>query len=619
MTGYYQLPQLNYAEVKKQDYFLLFETTLFDRDNFMSYIFIAPKALIKVNYYRDISEAFRDIQDYSRRYYLAGYFSYELGYYFESPSFENKGYSAFPLIHLGVFERAITFNHKNGRWSWHQRRLFSDQEDSRQFKISNIKFNFKENEYVRKISRIKKHIERGDTYQVNFTGKYSFNFSGCPFLLYQDLKSRQAVRYGSFCKFKDEYTISLSPELFFKRNDRFIYSSPMKGTAARGMDIREDREIIERLRNDLKSRAENLMIVDLIRNDLGRICEAGSVKVSRLFNIEKYKTIFQMTSLIQGILRKDIGYFDIFRNIFPGGSVTGAPKIKTMQIIKQLEKGCRNIYCGALGIIFPRKKAVFNLPIRTISLIRNRGEMGIGGGILYDSLPRQEFQECLLKARFLTNRYQPFKLLETILWDGNYRFLREHLRRMRESSRYFDFQFNYQEIISSLQLLKNKFKKAAAYKVRILLDESGKLDTEYSEISPENLGQQRYIAVSRHRIDPGEVFCYHKTTNRKLYDSQYRYYRARGYFDVIFLNIKGEVTEGSISNIIIEVNNKYYTPPVSCGLLPGIFRDFFIKRYKASEKRLFLEDLVRADKIFLCNSVRGMVEVRIKKESCSES
>jgi para-aminobenzoate synthetase/4-amino-4-deoxychorismate lyase len=190
---------------------------------------------------------------------------------------------------------------------------------------------------------------------------------------------------------------------------------------------------------------------------------------------------------------------------------------------------------------------------------------------------------------------------------------------MRESSRYFDFQFNYQEIISSLQLLKNKFKKAAAYKVRILLDESGKLDTEYSEISPENLGQQRYIAVSRHRIDPGEVFCYHKTTNRKLYDSQYRYYRARGYFDVIFLNIKGEVTEGSISNIIIEVNNKYYTPPVSCGLLPGIFRDFFIKRYKASEKRLFLEDLVRADKIFLCNSVRGMVEVRIKKESCSES
>ncbi len=608
---YYKLPRINPDFIRKQDYFFLFETSLFDKDNFRSYIFINPLDIIKINNYQNIEEAFKKIERYSKKYYLAGYFSYELGYFFEKNSFKLKSFVPYPLIHICVFKKPVIFDHRTGKTNIFISNLFIKKQKAEDFYIRDLRFTFKRPLYLKRIRRIKEYIKQGHTYQVNFTAKFHFDFQGSGFSFYQDLKDRQNVSYGAFCKLKDEYIISLSPELFLKREGHHIYSKPMKGTIKRGRNIWEDKDKIRELKQSLKNRAENLMIVDLIRNDLGRISKVKTVKVNRLFKIEKYNTLFQMTSTVAGTLKKDITYFDIFRSIFPGGSVTGAPKIRTMQIIKELEGSSRNIYCGALGIISPPDKAILNLPIRTISITRNKGEMGVGGGIVYDSYPNQELQECLLKAKFLTDRYKPFELLETMLWNGNYRFLNEHLKRMQNSAQYFDFSFKRKEIIKQLKRLENNFNKVYEYRVRLLLDREGKIKTEYSKIS-KKVGSQNYIAISKYRINPERIFWYHKTTNRRLYDEQYRYYLKKGYLDVIFMNKRNEITEGTISNIVIKKGQIYYTPPVSSGLLPGILRQELIKKNKVREKVLFLKDLKKADRIFLCNSVRGLTQVEIK-------
>jgi len=606
---YFRLPRINSKYIGLQDYFFLFESSLCDEENFMSYIFVNPLYIIKINNFKDIKKAFQNIEKYSKRYYLAGFFSYELGYFFEKDSFKTKFKFSFPLIYLCVFDKVVSFNHKTGKIKGNIKGLFSDSEES-EFKIDNLKLNISESEYVERIKDIKEYIRNGDTYQVNFTCKFKFDFNGEPFSFYQDLKFRQNVPYSAFCKLKDEYIVSFSPELYFRREGKFIYSRPMKGTIKRGKSIEEDKEKINELKNSIKNQAENIMIVDLIRNDLGRISKIGSVRVSSLFKIEKYNTLFQMTSTVESILKKDITYFDIFKNIFPGGSVTGAPKIRTMQIIKELEKEHRNVYCGALGIMFPDNKAVFNLPIRTVYLKGSYGEMGIGSGIVYDSNPLAEYDECILKAKFLTERYKNFELIETILWDKKFLFLKEHLNRIEKSAKYFDFCFNKAKIITELKKLVKEFKKDTKIKVRVLLNKEGNLKIEYIPISKNQVSKIGKIAISKYRVNPENIFLYHKTTNRELFDSEYRYYSKKGFYDVIFLNIRNEVTEGAISNIFIKKDGKFYTPPVSSGLLPGIYREYFIKRSKAIEKVLYLKDLYEADEIFLCNSVRGKIKIK---------
>ncbi len=607
---HYSLPALNYNFIKDKEYFLLFETSLFDKENFLSYIFFEPVDIIRANCSDNIIGYFEKIERYAERYYLAGYFSYELGYYFEDFKFRYS--SPHPVINLAVFDKAVRFNHKTGRADRDVRGLFARAEAEDSFILRNLRLDFNKQRYVQKINRIKKYIRRGDTYQVNLTGKYRFDFRGSAFSFYRDLKKRQNVPYGAFCKFKNEYVISLSPELFFRREGNRIYSRPMKGTLARGKNTGDDRMMFMRLENSIKDKAENIMIVDLIRNDLGRISRTGSVKVSRLFNIEKYDTLFQMTSTVQGRLRKDINYYDIFRSIFPGGSVTGTPKIRTMQIIKELESYPRHIYCGALGMIFPGKRAAFNLPIRTVSIISRRGEMGIGSGITIASNPSREYEECLLKARFLTERYKPFRLLETILWAGRFVFLREHLKRLSDSAEYFGFEFGKSELLAGLKALEVKFNTMDKYRIRLLLNADGRVDIEHTPFSDDNR-EKKCIAISQERTDPRNIFHYHKTTNRDLYDREYARYCKRGYFDVIFVNIRGEVTEGATSNVIIQKRNRYCTPAVSSGLLPGIFRNYLLSKGVVQEKIVTLDELYKADKIFLCNSVRGLNEVKLSK------
>jgi para-aminobenzoate synthetase/4-amino-4-deoxychorismate lyase len=610
---YYRLPAISQAYIKNQDYFLLFETSLYNEHNFQSYIFVHPIKVIRINKVREVEMAFRQIQRYAKKYYLVGYFSYELGYCFEEIfSRMTLGRYTYPLIHLGVFDQAICFNHKTNQFNRNLPGLLNDSVGKEDFSIKNLRFNYSKSEYIRKIKRIQEYIKMGDTYQVNFTAKYLFDFSGSAFALYEDLKNRQSVCYSAFCKFKDDSVISLSPELYFKREGSNIYSRPMKGTVSRGKNIQEDKEMVSGLRKSKKDLSENIMIVDLIRNDLGRISQTGSVRVNRLFDIEQYSTLFQMTSSLSSTLKKGITYFEIFRHIFPGGSVTGAPKIRTMQIIRELERGYRNIYCGALGIIFPRNRAVFNMPIRTISLAKDKGQMGVGSGVVCDSDPEKEYQECILKAKFLTQRFNTFELIETMLWRGRYIFLNEHLKRMGDSAGYFAFYFNLRRIKRQLKDLEYDFTKENSYKIRLLLDKKGNLKSEYSRICEENTGGDRFISFSKYRTDPNDIFLYHKTTNRQLYNAEYQSYSQRGYYEVIFLNNRGEVTEGSFSNIIVRINKNYYTPAVSSGLLAGIYRAYFIKKHNAQERVIFADDLRKVDKIFICNSVRGLVEAKLE-------
>ena len=283
----FKLPDINRGLLKKHDHFMLFETSLFDGSNSKSYILTDQIDTIKVNRYRDVEGAFKKIEEYSKRYYLAGYFSYELGYYFERAFFNSNDSYGYPLINLCVFKEAKTFDHATGKLSSMVPVLFTENQGNSGFLVDRIKFSLGKREYLRKIARIKEHIINGDTYQANFTGKYLFDFSGDAFSLYRDLKERQNVPYGAFCRFGDEYIISLSPELFFRRDGDAISSKPMKGTIERGKNIGEDREKSSDLKKSAKEAAGNLMIVDLIRNDLGKISKTGSVKVSSLFEIER--------------------------------------------------------------------------------------------------------------------------------------------------------------------------------------------------------------------------------------------------------------------------------------------------------------------------------------------
>ncbi|HTZ10900.1 MAG TPA: aminodeoxychorismate synthase component I [Candidatus Margulisiibacteriota bacterium] len=608
-----ELPALNPEYIKKQEYFLLFESSLYDRENYKSFIFSKPIDIIEVRNFCRVEEAFEKIEKYSLKYYIAGYFAYELGYYFEKGIFNLPASYPSPLIRLCVFDRAVTFNHKTGRTDIKLPGLFAKGEWSgRQYRLDNLRLNFTRPLYLRKLARIKSYIRKGSTYQVNFTGKYQFDLSGSPLSLYQDLKLNQNTPYGSFCKFKDDYVISLSPELYFRKDKERIYSRPIKGTIARGRDIEEDKEQIAQLKRSVKDTAENLMIVDLIRNDLGRVCRVSSIRTAGLFSVEKYNTLFQLTSTVKGTLRKGTTYLDIFRSIFPGGSVTGAPKISSMRIIRELERGYRKVYCGALGIIRPQGRAVFNLPIRTISLSGNKAEMGVGSGIVIDSLPNKEFQECSLKAKFLVERTKEFSLIETILWEKGYRFLEEHLRRIARSAEYFDFYSQPREIVSSLKCTEKKFLGNERYKIRLLLGKNGKFRVEYSLLKDDPSHLEKLVILSKKKLDPAGIWLYHKTTNRALYDSEYAYYRRKGYYEVAFLNSRNEFTEGSFSNIIIQSRGKYYTPALSSGLLPGIFRAYLLKSKLVTEKVIGLKEVESADKVYLCNSVRGMVEVKIK-------
>lgn len=537
---------------------------------------------------------FTEAENYLQKgYWLCGYFTYEFGYFLEDSFKDLRKKSKVPLAWLAVAKKPVEAEFRGKK------------EEESYYRAKNLRPNIGKNQYKEKIARIKKFLEEGLTYQTNYTFKINFDFEGDVFSLYQALRRIQPTSYAAFINAgQGNCFLSFSPELFIKINKNQAVTSPMKGTIERGRAKTEDKEKKKQFALSQKIKAENLMIVDLLRNDLGRI--AQKVKVPKLFNIEKYQTLYQMTSTVEARLKEELGLGQIFASIFPGGSVTGAPKIKTMRIINELEKEPRGIYTGAIGYISPEKESCFNIAIRTIGLNKKKGELGIGGGIVYDSDSEAEYKEALLKADFFTKTKHSFKLLETILWDESKGFwlLDLHLGRLKKSCRYFSIPF-YPEKIKKEFERKIKERRGQA-KLRLLVSAAGDFTVSAQRLS--KIKEPVKIEISSKRVNSGDIFLYHKTTKRKFYDRERGKARKKGFFDVIFLNEKGELTEGAITNIFLREKGKLYTPPLSCGLLPGVLRQYLLKEKKMVEKKLYPEDLRHAEKLYVGNSVRGLLQ-----------
>lgn len=595
---------------------VLLETSRPDRENHCSYLFVNPVRVLTVEALDDVPGLFQRIEEcLSEGLYVAGFLSYECGYHFEPrAAMRAPERSKLPLAWFGVYRQPFIFDHVTGAFSpelpaaW--REFTGPAASAGNFSVSGARLEIERDEYCAKIEAIRDFIAAGDTYQVNFTTKALFDFSGSPAALYSALRNQQKVAFAAYIHGRDHDILSFSPELFFRIQNGRITTRPMKGTAPRGRTLAEDTQIRNWLRDDPKNRSENVMIVDLLRNDVGKIAETGSVRVDELFAVEKYETLFQMTSTVSGDLRPRTKFYDIFRAIFPSGSVTGAPKCRTMQIIQELEQGPRGVYTGAIGFISPGRDAVFSVPIRTLVLESGTGEIGVGSGIVYDSVPLQEFDECLLKVQFFTHSRPCFQLIESLRWDGQYRFLREHLERLKSSAEYFDFPFHEPDVASKLEENESRLQPGEAYKVRLLLDSVGQILLDNVRLEPEPPAAT--VILSPVRMSSRDRFLYHKTTCRDVYEQQQAEARRQGHADVLFMNEKGELTEAANNNIFMEIGGKLFTPPVECGLLPGIYRQHLLATDpRASERVLTPDDLKASDAVYLCNSVRGLRKVTL--------
>jgi para-aminobenzoate synthetase/4-amino-4-deoxychorismate lyase len=459
--------------------------------------------------------------------------------------------------------------------------------------------------HSRAVRKIQSRIARGDTYQVNFTFPFRSRWTGEPWAWYRRLALAQGAPYSAFVDLGRWQVLSLSPELFFDRRGDLLTVRPMKGSAPRGRWEEEDRAFAKALRTSPKERAENVMIVDLLRNDLGKIARPGSVRTTGLFKMEPYPTLWQMTSEIKARLRPGVGLTGMVEALFPSGSVTGAPKRKTMEIIKKLETGPRGLYTGMLGLLRPDGHWTFNVAIRTLTLDMRTGRAScpVGSGITAASRPGAEYRECLLKSDFLNAPV--FDLLETLrLEDGRWFLLPGHLRRLRRSAERMGFPWDEGRVRARLHKEAGHHPKDR-WKVRLLLSRDGSVKIQAEKLEPTDAPWR--VALARKPVDKGDLFLYHKTTRREIYDQQRRAHPLAD--DVILWNRRRELTESTWANLVLQIRGKRYTPPVPCGLLGGVFREHLLRRGQVTERILRLTDLRRAEKIFLVNSVRGWISV----------
>lgn len=600
------------------DIFALLENRKADNNAYLSHLFWEPIEILTYNSNENIENYFNKILKHQKNgNFLVAYFKYELGYCFEQKLKDFlKPESSLSVVvafkkHLKVNQSQI-----NTLLSTLIKNL---PDEELPCLIYGFQFSTEKKQYLEAVNKIKKYIKSGDIYQTNYTIGLNFNFQGHPLQLYNLLRDRQKVEYSVFFNLNEQKILSLSPELFFRKQSNFLQSKPMKGTCPRGLSADEDISLINFMKNDTKTLAENVMIVDLLRNDIGRIAKSGTVNVSKLFEIEEYETVFQMTSTIEGEVSQSFPIGEILKHIFPCGSVTGAPKIRAMEIIHELEAESRDIYTGSIGYILPNNDICMNVPIRTVILNdQGSGKLGIGSGIVFDSEPEKEYEEVILKSKFLTEIEQNFELIETFYYSSltGYRFLSKHLKRLEQSSKFFSFKNPIDCIHQDLIKLIEKMATNTHYKVRLLLNKKGQYFLSFDKID-EDSSLNKKIMVSSSRISSKNILFQHKTTHtstRQFYELEYLQARNKfSCYEVIFTNERGEITEGTRTNIFIEKNNITYTPPLTCGLLNGIQRNFLLnnKEYPIIEKVIYENDLHEADKIYLTNSVRGIIEVSI--------
>jgi len=476
---------------------------------------------------------------------------------------------------------------------------FSTTSDVRDFDTSIISSNswaprVERDEYDDAITRIRELIAAGDTYQVNYTFPVTSNFNGDHFAWYRSLCLAQGAEYSAYIDLGRYKVLCLSPELFFKRRGNHVVTKPMKGTVRRGRWTKEDQDLAYWLKHSAKDRAENVMIVDLLRNDLGKVSVTGSVHVSSLFDVERFETVWQMTSTVESTLREGTTLPELMQALFPCGSITGAPKIRTMQIIRELERFPRGAYTGTIGLLQPGGDCVFNVAIRTVVIDTesNQATFGVGGGIVIDSTAEREYEECLVKSRFLHTTPAEFQLFESILMeDGEYFLLAEHLKRLKDSAEYFGF---VTRIDADLERIATD-NQSGSFKVRLTLWRDGRIETQITPI--ELLDVVKSVALATEPIDSSDRFLFHKTTRR------------RGVDDVIFWNERGEVTESSIANIVVPIDGELVTPPIECGLLPGVFRNHLLAEGTIKECVITIDEFQNAKEFFLINSVRKWIRV----------
>lgn len=581
--------------------------TPFSKGGEVSYVFMKPSHKIECRNKSEFLDALVKIDSLKKMYPFAyGYITYEAGYLLEEKltklveDTHDENYLCFNFYNNSDVKRILTKDiDLEGI-----KHILRDQKPP----IKNLQLNTDYQTYSQNIKTIKKHIRAGNSYQVNYTIKADFDFNGDLTNLFLQLLFNQSANYTALIHENDQYIISISPELFFKTEGLEITSKPMKGTEKRGINSTDDDKQMEKVQKSRKNKAENIMIVDLLRNDLGKISEYNSVYSHPIYEIEKYETVFQMTSTVRAKLL-NTSFSSIIKNIFPCGSITGAPKIRTMEIIKDLELEHRGIYTGTIGII-DQGNYSFNIPIRTITIndVSKKGSLGIGGGIIWDSKASQEFQEAELKANFLTKMDPYFELIETMLFERGKIFLfNEHLERLKSSANYFIFNFNLEKIKNEILEAVESLTSEKQFKVRLLLNKWGKTTIIFSKIKPTlNIGK---AIISNHRINSENKFQYFKTTNRELYNKEYKKFQKE-YDDVIFLNEHSHISEGSITNVVTKIDNNYLTPPIEEGILNGCFREHLVQQEQIVEKSITKEDLLKADELILINSVKKKIKIR---------
>jgi para-aminobenzoate synthetase/4-amino-4-deoxychorismate lyase len=561
-----------------------------------SYRFSGLESVIRADHPDQVAGALAEIeQAVACGRHAAGFVSYEAASGL-NPDLGINGKGGLPLVWFGLFAERIDCSGEFNASS-----LGNCQVSPPELTIS-------DSDYMNAVENIRDAIARGETYQVNFTTRQHFSINGDPFVLYRRMCHNQQAPFCAWLDIGSHQILSASPELFFSLDGQLLTMKPMKGTAPRRPRADDDRHQRQLLAASTKDRAENLMIVDLVRNDLARIAETGSVQVANLFEVETYPTVHQMTSSVSARIRPEIGLTEIFRALFPCGSITGAPKRRTMEIIRELEGQPRGVYCGAIGYISPGRDAVFSVAIRTavVDATTGEAEIGIGSGITWDSDAAAEHRECLDKSAFLTRDCSEFGLIESLRFDGQgYLLLERHLQRLVASAVYFGFSLDTDSLRMQLHELGQKL--SDTHKVRVLLADDGRITLESQQfVDPDRTATPAVIAISNQQVNSSNPFLYHKTTRRTLYDEQLRSHP--GCYDVIFLNERDEISEGSYNSVVISLNGELLTSALDSGLLPGVLREELLEVGVIREAFLTLDDLRSADTIWMINSVRGWRE-----------
>jgi para-aminobenzoate synthetase/4-amino-4-deoxychorismate lyase len=535
-----------------------------------------------------------------RGLHAAGWISYDASPAFDSALTVRDG-GAFPLLWFGLYRQPRVV-------------ALPPAESTPAAEAWNWEPSVTPDEYRQAFDRVKRAIRDGDSYQVNYTHRLRARATRAPWALFLQMLEAQRAAYGAYLHAGPWRVCSASPELFFRLDGTRIESRPMKGTAARGRTADEDRAQAAALHASAKNRAENVMIVDMVRNDLGRIAVPGSVRVPELFAIERYPTLWQMTSTVTAETRAPV--VDLFRALFPAASITGAPKCRTMRLLAEIETAPRGIYTGAIGFLAPGRRAQFSVAIRTllVDASNDSAEYGVGGGLVWDSECASEQAECRIKAAVLAAPPPRFSLLETLRWtpaDG-FHLLDRHLARIAGSAEYFGYPFDESAVRKALLQFADSLPRSPR-RVRMLIAPDGTISCESQPLSPPDPEALPRVFLALRPVNRANPFLYHKTTHRKVYEEARADHPEAD--DVILFNESGEATESTLANLVAEIDGVLATPPVRCGLLPGTCRAAMLDAGEIVERPISIAQLLASPRVFLVNSVRGMRRVSLHSNS----